>query len=147
MAGLLHDLGKLVSIIQLPEIKEEVDALVLEKDITCYQAEREIMGFAHDRINAWLADHWNLPLRLREGLVWHHRPKSAQHYPEVACVVHLGDFLSRVFQVGNSGDDQINYLDKYSFKVLKLRQEDLEKSLDHLDRELVELTGFSPDAA
>lgn len=147
VAGLLHDLGKLVSIIQLPEIKDEVDALVLEKDITYYQAEREVMGFAHDRINAWLADHWNLPLRLREGLVWHHRPKSAQHYPDVACVVHLGDFLSRVFQVGNSGDDQINHLDKYIFKVLKLRQEDLEKSLDHLDRELVELTGFSPDAA
>ncbi|EFI33229.1 metal dependent phosphohydrolase [Desulfonatronospira thiodismutans ASO3-1] len=145
VAGLLHDLGKLVSIIQLPEIKEEVDALVLEKDITYYQAEREVMGFAHDRINAWLADHWNLPLRLREGLVWHHRPKSAQHYPDVACVVHLGDFLSRIFQVGNSGDDQVNYLDKYIFKVLNLRQEDLEKSLDHLDRELVELTGFIPD--
>ena len=145
VAGLLHDLGKLVSIIQLPEIKEEVDALVLEKDITYYQAEREIMGFAHDRINAWLADHWNLPLRLREGLVWHHRPKSAQHYPDVACVVHLGDFLSRVFQVGNSGDDQVNYLDKYIFKVLNLRQKDLEKSLDHLDRELVELTGFNPE--
>ncbi|WP_150112127.1 HDOD domain-containing protein [Desulfonatronovibrio hydrogenovorans] len=145
VAGLLHDLGKVVSAVQLPEVKDEVDAAVREKDLSYYQAEKEVMGFSHDRINAWLSDHWNLPLRLREGLVWHHRPKSAQHYPDVACVVHLGDFMARVFQVGSSGDDQISYLDGHIFKVLKLKQSNLEKVMDELDREFAELSGFRPD--
>ncbi len=147
VAGLLHDLGKVVSIIQLPEIQEEVEAVIQEKDLNFYQAEREVLGFAHDRINAWLADYWNLPLRLREGLVWHHRPKSAQHYPEVACVVHLGDFLARLFQVGDGGDDQVSYLNPYAFKTLGFSQKDLEEVMEGLDRELSELTGFRPDEA
>ncbi|MFN2266798.1 MAG: HDOD domain-containing protein [Desulfonatronovibrio sp.] len=145
VAGLLHDLGKVVSVVQLPDVKAEVDALVVEKDITYYEAEKEVMGFSHDRINAWLADYWNLPLRLREGLVWHHRPKSAQHYPDMACVVHLGDFMARLFQVGASGDDQISKLNGYVFKVLKLKQSDLEKIMDELDKEYSELSGFRPD--
>lgn len=145
VAGLLHDLGKVVSIVQLPDMKKEVDALVLERDISYYEAEKEVMGFSHDRINAWIADQWNLPLKLREGLVWHHRPKSAQHYPDVACVVHLGDFMARVFQVGSSGDDNVSYLNGYVFKVLKLKQSNLENVMDELDRELSEISGFTPD--
>ncbi|MFW5731298.1 MAG: HDOD domain-containing protein, partial [Desulfonatronovibrionaceae bacterium] len=146
VAGLLHDLGKVVSVVQLPEVKAEVDTLVAEKDLNYYEAEKEVMGFSHDRINAWLADYWNLPLRLREGLVWHHRPKSAQHHPDMACVVHLGNFMARVFQVGNSGDDQISYLNGYVFKVLQLNKTHLIRVLDALDREFSELTGFRPDA-
>lgn len=144
VAGLLHDLGKVVSIVQLPEVKKEVDALVEERDITYYEAEKEVMGFSHDRINAWIADQWNLPLKLREGLVWHHRPKSAQHYPDVACVVHLGDFMARVFQVGSSGDDHVSYLNGYVFKVLHLKQSHLTKVMDELDREFAEISGFTP---
>ncbi|WP_157493067.1 HDOD domain-containing protein [Desulfonatronovibrio magnus] len=145
VAGLLHDLGKVVSVVQLPDVKKQVDELVKQKDMSYYMAEKEVMGFSHDRINAWLSDHWNLPLRLREGLVWHHRPKSAQHFPDMACVVHLGDFMSRVFQVGNSGDDQISYLNRYVFKVLNLNQSGIVKILDELDKEYADLSGFRPD--
>ncbi|MFP4397406.1 MAG: HDOD domain-containing protein, partial [Desulfonatronovibrio sp.] len=45
VAGLLHDLGKVVSIVQLPEVKKEVDSLVEVRDITYYEAEKEVMGF------------------------------------------------------------------------------------------------------
>ncbi len=145
VAGLLHDLGKVVTTVQLPEVKDEVDALVRQKDIPYYNAEKEVLGFSHDRVNAWIADQWNLPLRLREGLVWHHRPKSAQHHPDMACVVHLGDFMARVFQVGSSGDDHVSYLNGYIFKVLKLKQSHLEKIMEELDREFSEISGFRLD--
>ncbi len=145
VAGLLHDLGKVVTIVQLPEIKEELDDLVQEKDISYYDAEKEILGFSHDRINAWISDYWNLPLKLREGLVWHHRPKSAQHHPDVACVVHLGNFMTRLFQVGSGGDDNVSYLHGYVFKVLKLKQSHLENIMDELDREFSQLSGFTPN--
>jgi len=34
---------------------------VHEKDLTYFEAERDLLGFGHDRINAWLADHWAAP--------------------------------------------------------------------------------------
>jgi HD-like signal output (HDOD) protein len=52
VAGLLHDLGKVVIALQLPEMKEEVDNLVQEKDMLYIDAENEILGFGHDRVNA-----------------------------------------------------------------------------------------------
>ncbi|WP_457570409.1 HDOD domain-containing protein [Desulfovulcanus sp.] len=144
VAGLLHDLGKVVAVVQLPELKQKIDILVKEKDLSYLEAEVEVMGFGHDRINAWLADYWNLPLRLREGLAWHHRPQSAQHYPDMAAVVHIGDFITRAFEIGSGGDDHISYLNPEALKVLNLQLSDLEKVLDDLEQDFLELSGFSP---
>ena len=54
VAGLLHDIGKVVAAVQLPESREAIAALVQERDISYRQAESEVLGFAHDRINLWL---------------------------------------------------------------------------------------------
>jgi len=145
VAGLLHDLGKVVATVQLPELKKEIDVLLKEKELAYIEAEVEVMGFGHDRVNAWLADHWHLPLRLREALAWHHRPKSAQHYPDMAAVVHIGDFLTRAFEVGSGGDDHISYLKPEALEILNLKLTDLEKVLDDLGQEFVELSDFRPE--
>lgn len=145
VAGLLHDLGKVVIALQLPEMKEEVDGLVREKDVLYIDAENEILGFGHDRVNAWLADHWNLPKNIREGLAWHHRPRSAQLYPEMACVVHVADFLARLYETGNSGDDNVSYLRPYALDTLKLKLQDLEQVMDELGEQFMELSSFRPD--
>ncbi len=145
VAGLLHDLGKVVIALQLPELKEEVDTLVREEDLLYVDAENKVLGFGHDRVNAWLADHWNLPKKIREGLVWHHRPRSAQMYPEMGCVVHLADFLARLYEVGNSGDDNVSYLRQYALNTLDVQLSDMEKVMDDLGEQFMEISSFRPD--
>jgi len=108
------------------------------------EAEKAVMGFGHDRINAWLSDHWRFPVRLREGLAWHHQIGSAIHYPEMAAVVHVADFIVRAFEAGSGGDDQISYLNPRALKILKLQLPDLETIFDELEPDLIELSGFNP---
>ena len=139
VAGLLHDLGKVVATVQLPDLKPEIEQTVATRDISYLEAERAVLGFGHDRINAWLADHWKLPANIKEGLSYHHKPHLAQLYPEMACVVHIGDFMSRVFEYGFSGDVGVNYLQPESLKILKIRPADFEKLLDELSDQFVEL--------
>ena len=139
VAGLLHDLGKVVATVQLPDLKSEIEQTVTERDISYLEAERAVMGFGHDRINAWLADHWKLPANIKEGLSYHHKPHLAQLYPEMACVVHIGDFMARVFEYGFSGDVGVNYLQPEALKILKIRPADFEKLLDELSDQFVEL--------
>ncbi|MFP5258334.1 MAG: HDOD domain-containing protein [Acidobacteriota bacterium] len=139
VAGLLHDLGKVVATVQLPDLKPEIEQAVAERDLYYLEAERAVLGFGHDRINAWLADHWKLPANIKEGLAYHHKPHLAQLYPEMACVTHIGDFMARAFEYGFSGDVGVTYLQPESLKILKIRPADFEKLLDEVSGQLVEL--------
>lgn len=139
VAGLLHDLGKVVATVQLPDLKPEIEKAVAERDLYYLEAERAVLGFGHDRINAWLADHWKLPANIKEGLSYHHKPHLAQLYPEMASVTHIGDFMARAFEYGFSGDVGVTYLQPESLKILKIRPADFEKLLDEVSSQLVEL--------
>ncbi|MGE4536020.1 MAG: HDOD domain-containing protein [Desulfovibrio sp.] len=143
VAGLLHDLGKVVATVQLPDLKPEIERVVAERDCYYLEAEREVMGFGHDRINAWLSGHWKLPANIKEGLTYHHKPHLASLYPEMASVVHLGDFMVRVFEYGFSGDVGVTYLQPEALKILKLKPAHVEKLLDHLCEQFVEIADLS----
>ena len=139
VAGLLHDIGKVVAAVQLPESRTAIDALVREKDLSYRKAEAEVLGFAHDRINLWLSSYWNLPPNLKEGLSYHHRPMSASLYPKVAQVVHVGDFMARLFGVGSGGDDQVSPLDEGVLETLGITPEMLYRIMDDLERDFMDL--------
>jgi len=147
VTGLLHDLGKVVFSVQLPETKQSLEERVKGEDLSFLQAEKQELGFGHDRINAWLADHWNLPLNIREGLAYHHRPLSAQYYPVVAHVVHVGDFLARVLEIGSGGDDRLPRLERGSLQALGLKFSRLAKVIDAMSKDLFDLTGLTPTTA
>ena len=49
----MHDLGKVVTAAQLPELHKQITDNVEAKQLSYYQSEKDILGFGHDRINAW----------------------------------------------------------------------------------------------
>lgn len=136
VAGLLHDIGKAVFSLQIPEAKKEADHLVATEDISFLEAETRVLGFGHDKINKWLCEHWNLPLVIKEGMVWHHDPMKAEFYPEVAAVVQVGDFFARLYDCGFGGDKGVNAVDPRSLKILGLKQEKIEGLLDSVGEEI-----------
>jgi len=136
VAGLLHDIGKSVFILQMPDAKTEIDALVQQNDISFFEAEAKVLGVSHDRINKWLGEHWNLPLVIREGMVHHHNPLSAQFYPEVAAAVQVGDFLVRLHSCGFAGDEGVNAIDPRALKLLGITQQRLETLLDTVSEQM-----------
>lgn len=130
--GLLHDIGKMVFSMQIPKARQEVDALVKKEDIMFRDAEKRVLGFGHEKINVWLCEHWNLPLNLKEGMIYHHSPLSAEFHPEAASVVHLADFMARVFECGSGGDDNVPPLDANALRVLDLNHSIIKNVLDEL---------------
>ncbi|QGY41410.1 HDOD domain-containing protein [Pseudodesulfovibrio cashew] len=140
VAGLLHDLGKVVTAVQLPELHQRISETVQAKELTYFQAEKDVLGFGHDRINAWLARHWGLPPNIREAMARHHAPQLAEFYKPMSCVVHLGDFLVRLFEFGNAGDDQTSYLRPEALMELGFKMSDLDKVMDEMADQLLEVS-------
>jgi hypothetical protein len=64
---------------------------------------------------------------------------SASLYPRVAQVVHVGDFLARLYGVGSGGDDQVSVLDEGVLETLEITPEVLFKVMDSLERDFVDL--------
>lgn len=138
--GLLHDIGKMVFSMQIPEAKQEVDKLVKTNDVLFRDAEKELLGFGHEKINGWLCEHWNLPLNLKESMIFHHAPDQAKFHPEAASVVHIADFMARLFEQGSGGDDNVPPLDARALRILGLNHTAIEGIVD-------ELIGLYSDAA
>jgi len=139
VAGLLHDLGKVVTAVQLPDLHKQIIETVETKQLTYFQAEKDVLGFGHDRINAWLGRHWGLPPNIREAMSRHHTPQLAEFYKPMSCVVHVGDFLVRLFEFGNSGDDQTAYLRPEALIELKFKMSDLDKIMDEMADQFLEV--------
>ena len=130
IAGLLHDIGKVIIAVQLPDAQKEIHHLTSKEDLPCREAETRVLGMAHTRIGAWLAEHWHLPLNLRNAIAYHHLPMSAREDITIASIVHVGDFLVRLFEFGNGGDDQAPAIDPHAFKHLELNQQKLGLVMD-----------------
>lgn len=130
VAGLLHDLGKLVIALQLPDLNEAIMEKAAREDIHPLEAEREILGFGHDRVNAWLSEHWNLPPSLEEGLSHHHRPSLARNHPKFASVVHLADFIVHATECGPGDKDLVPYLEPVALRHLGLTTQDMNLILE-----------------
>jgi hypothetical protein len=48
----------------------------------------------------------------------------------IASIVHVGDFLTRIFEFGNGGDDHAPALNPHVFKHLELNQQKLTTVMD-----------------
>ena len=74
IAGLLHDVGKLVLAVNLPERYDAVLTRTRTEEISLHEAEREVFGTTHAEIGSYLMGLWGLYDAIVESLASHHAP-------------------------------------------------------------------------
>jgi HD-like signal output (HDOD) protein len=77
IAGLLHDLGKLMMCANMPEPYQQAQTLARERQIAIGDAEQEIFGATHADVGAYLLGLWGLPVPIVEAVALHHQPLKA----------------------------------------------------------------------
>jgi putative nucleotidyltransferase with HDIG domain len=109
-AGLLHDIGKIVLEQYAKDAATQVSAVMAEKGVTELEAEAEVLGVDHAAIGEWIAMRWNIPARLREAILYHHRPFVAREQaPALFNLVKTIALANRIYYLARevSGPDEI----------------------------------------
>ena len=120
LAGILHDIGRLIILENLPDEAKEIIRRQNEVGGTMWQIEREVLGFDHGEVGAALSRNWNLPLSLEEIIGNHHHPSHSKRYPLETAIIHLADIIAKAMELGSSGDIHVPPLDEKSWEQLKL---------------------------
>ena len=136
IAGLLHDVGKIVMDQFLPDKFVEVLNLVRAKDILIVEAESQVLGATHADVGAWLFEKWNLSKGLVETTRCHHNPALASENPKFAEIIHVADILVRAIRFGNGGDAKIPAISEAAWKSLGLQEGELDDLLTQTAQEI-----------
>lgn len=135
IAGLLHDLGKVVlAHMDIGEYREAIaEAHARKAHIGAVEAERFEMD--HARVGSLVADAWHLPDRLHMAMAHHHAPARAKSHRETVAVVHVADILARGMGYGDPGDGVLPPLDHEAFHSVGLSYHRIDQVLIEAERE------------
>jgi putative nucleotidyltransferase with HDIG domain len=93
MAGLLHDIGRLVLVTDFPDEYNEVLIHRGEHDCYLFEAELEVLGVCHAMVGGALAEHWKFPPVIQKAVALHHDPE-ARETGSLAAIVHVADAIA-----------------------------------------------------
>ena len=74
VAGMLHDVGKLILAANLSDGYAQVLALAPLRDISLWEAEKEIFGGTHAEVGAYLLGLWGFSDQVIKSVAFHHTP-------------------------------------------------------------------------
>ncbi len=121
IAGLLHDIGRLALIGEMPGHMRALVAESADSGELLHEVERRRLGFDHAEVGAALMRHWHLPESLALAVALHHRPSP----PNGAChtgaaIVHVANVIAHVIESGAGGAHQVPPLDPRAWDHLRL---------------------------
>jgi putative nucleotidyltransferase with HDIG domain len=114
MAGLLHDLGKLIFATNFKDTYRQVLTRLQNSESPLYDLEYEAFGTSHAEIGAYLMGLWNLDNPIIEAIAFHHCPaKSASTEMGLLAAVHLANALDHQEELPARQEGNLRYDNEY----------------------------------
>lgn len=104
LAGLMHDLGKVVLDDHLPDEYTEVVRQAATRNCRIETVEKEVFKLDHCEVGGIVAEMWNLPEVVVKAIKEHHKPIGNTMRSSLSDYVAMGNSFAKCLGLGNSGD-------------------------------------------
>jgi len=145
LAGLLHDVGRLVLSDVFPEHYAHVMHRLQEEPVDLCDLEREQFQLTHADITREVLMHWKLPAHVVEAAVLHHSTpaqiRQGAKLPSAALALVLANRLSHALMLGDSGSETIHRLGEV-VSALGISQRALSMLAEEAVKKIVDVTLF-----
>lgn len=135
VAGLLHDIGRLVLIKECPLQMRYAMALARVEGLPLWRAERHVFGYDHSKVASLLLRTWHFPVDLERMIAHHHTPLKADNTME-ASFIYVADCITLALNYGNSGSYYVPSLEARAWKILDVATGVLDGASKQVDRQL-----------
>jgi len=97
LAGLLHDIGKLILMANLPQLYQDVLKTVETRRAALSEVEADEIGTNHAELGAYLLGLWGLPDPVVEAVAFHHHPTECESdHCGVSTLVYAASELEKI---------------------------------------------------
>ncbi|HHL32754.1 MAG TPA: HDOD domain-containing protein [Desulfobulbaceae bacterium] len=140
LAGLLHDLGKLLLWIAFPG--KYVPLLL--KGIRCHNGrlsflEQKKLQISHCEAGAWLIEQWGLPSMIADAIRYHHHPvDEVEQALPLTRITYLADIISH----SDNPEQECDEVAMQLFRLAPGRTEQLQEGIDEQIQEVAHELGI-----
>ncbi|MBK9473354.1 MAG: HDOD domain-containing protein [bacterium] len=128
LAGLMHDIGKLVLNLRMPEKFDEVVQVVYNENRPFHTTEAELLGFDHAQVGALLVNKWKLSPLLEEAILNHHNPEALTAENPLLLYLDLGNKMCKKMGIGFIDEPELDILDCPANRILGLDRSSFESA-------------------
>lgn len=143
VSGLIHDIGRLVFYLQVPEESAKLFELYDQSnEQSLLELEESHFGFHHGEIAGELLNRWGFPDSLIQAVKHHHDPKAESLYFTDASVVNIADFIVHALEIGNSGERHVPPFVREAWERLDLPESALRTIIRETDRQFKDVVSL-----
>ena len=128
LAGLMHDIGKLVLNLRVPERFDEIVQVVYNEGRPFHETEAELLGFDHTHVGALLVNKWKLSPLLEEAILNHHSPEALTADNPLPLFLDLGNKMCKKMGIGFIDEPELDILGCPANQILGLPRSAFEQA-------------------
>ena len=120
LAGLIHDVGRIILDRLVLEMKTEITEYMEREQKTFLDAETRFFGLNHAKVAAEVCRKWKFPAMMANAIGWHHEPsRSSQDL--LAHILHMADHLATMVGISYDSDDVLSQVEEGTMDFLGLK--------------------------